>query len=196
MDLGLKGRRALVCASSQGLGYACAFALAREGAEIMVNGRDAAKLEATRARIAGETGATVHAIVADLGAIEGRAHLVAQAGAVGQRLSDLVVLPSEKGISDGLIVDTDDTIWLALWEGSAVHRYSPNGELLEELRAPISKLTCPALVGPDLDILVVTSAWQDLTAQQRESEPWAGHVITTPVNASGRLPFRFGGHQV
>jgi sugar lactone lactonase YvrE len=119
-----------------------------------------------------------------------------ETGAVGQRLSDLVALPSEKGISDGLIVDTDDAIWLALWEGSAIHRYSPDGELLDELRAPISKLTCPALVGPDLDILVVTSAWQDLTAEQRESEPWAGHVITTPVNARGRLPFRFGGRQV
>ena len=116
-------------------------------------------------------------------------------GEVGQRLSDLVALPSEKGISDGLIVDASDTIWLALWEGSAVHRYSPDGELLDELLAPVSKLTCPALVGPDLDILVVTSAWQDLTDEQRASEPWAGHVITTPVNTRGRLPFRFGGHQ-
>lgn len=119
-----------------------------------------------------------------------------ETGVIGARLSDLVSLPAERGISDGLIVAADDTIWLALWEGHAVHHYSPTGELLDELFAPVSKLTCPALVGPNLDILVVTSAWQDLTPEQRASEPWAGHVITTQVDARGRLPFRFGGHQV
>ena len=67
MDLGLNGKRALVCASSQGLGYACAFALAREGARVVINGRDADKLAAARDRIAADTGGTVEAVVADLG---------------------------------------------------------------------------------------------------------------------------------
>ena len=40
MDLGLKGKRAIVCASSRGLGFACASALAREGADVVINGRD------------------------------------------------------------------------------------------------------------------------------------------------------------
>ena len=47
MDLGLKGRKALVCASSQGLGYACAYALSREGVTVTLNGRDEA-LRGTR----------------------------------------------------------------------------------------------------------------------------------------------------
>ena len=46
MDLGLKGRKALVCASSQGLGLACATALAQEGCEVFLNGRNADKLAA------------------------------------------------------------------------------------------------------------------------------------------------------
>ena len=50
MDLGLEGRKALVCASSQGLGYACAFALSREGAIVTLNGRDAE----SAARLAGD----------------------------------------------------------------------------------------------------------------------------------------------
>jgi 3-oxoacyl-[acyl-carrier protein] reductase len=51
MDLGIQGRKAIVMASSQGLGQACALALAAEGCEVIVNGRDAEKLEATRKKI-------------------------------------------------------------------------------------------------------------------------------------------------
>ncbi len=51
MDLGIKGRKAIVCASSQGLGRACAMTLAREGVDVVINGRDAAKLEATASAI-------------------------------------------------------------------------------------------------------------------------------------------------
>ena len=51
MDLGIKGRKAIVCASSQGLGRACALALAREGVDVVINGRDAAKLDAAAATI-------------------------------------------------------------------------------------------------------------------------------------------------
>ena len=47
MDLGIKGRTAIVCASSQGLGKACSLALAREGVDVIINGRDANKLSTT-----------------------------------------------------------------------------------------------------------------------------------------------------
>ena len=58
MDLGLKGRQALVCASSQGLGWACATALAEEGCTVYLNGRDAPKLTAAAARLREITGAS------------------------------------------------------------------------------------------------------------------------------------------
>ena len=80
MDLGLEGRKALVCASSQGLGYACAFALSREGAIVILNGRDAEKLEASRVKLAAATGREVRAVVADINSPEGRAALLAEAG--------------------------------------------------------------------------------------------------------------------
>lgn len=80
MDLGLEGRKALVCASSQGLGYACAFALSREGAIVTLNGRDAEKLEAARTKLAAATGREVRAVVADINSPEGRAALLAEAG--------------------------------------------------------------------------------------------------------------------
>ena len=77
MDLGLKGKRAIVCASSKGLGRACAMALAEAGCEVVINGRDAATLEATAKAIAAATGARVIPVVADVGTVEGRKALLA-----------------------------------------------------------------------------------------------------------------------
>ena len=77
MDLGLKGKRAIICASSRGLGRACATALAEAGCEVVINGRDAATLEATAKAIADATGARVIPIAADVGTPEGRKALLA-----------------------------------------------------------------------------------------------------------------------
>ena len=77
MDLGLKGRRAIVCASSRGLGRACATALAEAGCEVVINGRDPAVLDATARAIMAATGATVIAVAADVGTPQGRKELLA-----------------------------------------------------------------------------------------------------------------------
>jgi len=66
MDLGLKGKAALVCGSSKGIGRAIAEALAAEGADVVINGRSAERLERARGEIAGATGAKVVALPADL----------------------------------------------------------------------------------------------------------------------------------
>ncbi|GLK75834.1 3-oxoacyl-ACP reductase [Methylopila jiangsuensis] len=79
MDLGIAGRTAIVCASSKGLGRACAQALAREGARVVVNGRDAARLDATAAAIREATGAEVIAVAADVATREGQDALLAAA---------------------------------------------------------------------------------------------------------------------
>jgi 3-oxoacyl-[acyl-carrier protein] reductase len=77
MDLGISGRKAIVCASSQGLGRGCALALAREGASLVINGRGREALEATAAEIRRETGAEVATVAADITTGEGRAALLA-----------------------------------------------------------------------------------------------------------------------
>src|SRR5215471_277803 len=73
MDLGIAGRKAIVCASSRGLGRGCAMALAQEGCEVVVNGRDKARLETTAEEIRRATGAKVTAVAADVGSPEGQA---------------------------------------------------------------------------------------------------------------------------
>ncbi len=77
MDLGLKGRRAIICASSKGLGRACATALAEAGCEVVINGRNQQVLDETAKAIAQATGAKVTAVVADVGTAQGRAALLA-----------------------------------------------------------------------------------------------------------------------
>ena len=82
MDLNIAGRTAIVCASSRGLGRACALELARAGARLVINGRDADRLEATAAALRAETGAKVIAVAANLSTEAGRAALLAAAPVV------------------------------------------------------------------------------------------------------------------
>jgi 3-oxoacyl-[acyl-carrier protein] reductase len=77
MNMGLKGKRALVCAASKGLGRACAMGLAAEGVEVTITARTAATLEATAAEIRQATGATVHAVPGDITTEAGRAAALA-----------------------------------------------------------------------------------------------------------------------
>ncbi len=82
MDLGISGKRALVCAASKGLGRGCAEALAEAGAELVVNARGAEALEATAAEIRAAHGVAVTAVAADITTEEGRAKVLDAAGEV------------------------------------------------------------------------------------------------------------------
>ena len=77
MDLGIKGRKAIVCASSQGLGRGCALALAHEGVDLVINARTAAILEETAEAIRRETGVRVTPVACDITTPEGRAVVLA-----------------------------------------------------------------------------------------------------------------------
>ena len=66
MDLGLRGKAAVVAAASQGLGKAIAWELAREGADIAICSRDEGRIRAAAEAIRGDTGAEVHPFVCDL----------------------------------------------------------------------------------------------------------------------------------
>ncbi|MFL5001746.1 MAG: SDR family NAD(P)-dependent oxidoreductase, partial [Xanthobacteraceae bacterium] len=77
MDLGIAGRKAIVCASSRGLGRACAFALAEAGCDVVVNGRARARVEQTAGEIAKASSARVQAVTADVATPEGQAALLA-----------------------------------------------------------------------------------------------------------------------
>ena len=82
MDLGIQGRRALICASSKGLGKGCAEALAGEGVELILNARGAESLEATAANIRATYGVSVVAVAADITTEAGQAAVLEAAGGI------------------------------------------------------------------------------------------------------------------
>ena len=82
MDLGIKGKRALVCASSKGLGLGCARALAAEGVDLVMNARGSEALESAAQAIRDEFGVAVTTVAADITAESGRAEVLEAAGEV------------------------------------------------------------------------------------------------------------------
>ncbi len=77
MDLGIAGRKAIVCASSRGLGLACAKALAEAGCEVVINGRDRDRLAATAEELRKATGAKITPVAADVATADGPKALLA-----------------------------------------------------------------------------------------------------------------------
>ncbi len=77
MDLGIGGRKAIVCASSRGLGRACALALARASCEVVINGRDRKTIDSTAAELRAATNAKIVPVQADVATAEGQAALLA-----------------------------------------------------------------------------------------------------------------------
>ena len=82
MDLGIAGKRALVCASSKGLGFGCAEALAAAGVDLVMNARGAEALEAAATKLRADHGVEVVTVAADITREEGRAQVLEAAGQV------------------------------------------------------------------------------------------------------------------
>ncbi len=99
------------------------------------------------------------------------------------------------GAPDGLTVDADGDLWVAIYGGGRVHRYSPDGELREVLPVPAVQATSCAFAGPGLDRLYVTTATEGWSDEQRRAEPAAGRVYRYDTDATGRPAemFRPGG---
>lgn len=77
MDLGLNGKKAIVCASSRGLGKACAMSLAREGVDVVINGLHQERIDSAQAEIEALGAGAVSAVLADINSESGRAELIA-----------------------------------------------------------------------------------------------------------------------
>lgn len=112
MDLGIKGRKAVVCASSQGLGLACATSLAREGCMIFINGRDESRLDKAVAEIEAATGMRAAPVAADINTEAGRAKLIAACPEAD------ILINNNAGPAPGELADWDHTAWLTAVEAN------------------------------------------------------------------------------
>ncbi len=94
---------------------------------------------------------------------------------------------------DGLTVDADGALWVALWDGGAIRRYRPDGTLLTEVRMPVDRPTSCAFGGADGTTLYVTTARQGLDATALARQPDAGRVFRIEglgARGTGCLPYR------
>lgn len=112
MDLGLRGKAALVCASSKGLGRGCAEALAREGVDLVLVARGADALEATAAAIRAESGVRVVAVATDITTPPGRAQALEASRALGRDSAAYdIVITNAGGPPTGDFRDFGDAAW-------------------------------------------------------------------------------------
>ncbi|MFJ4519945.1 SMP-30/gluconolactonase/LRE family protein [Streptomyces sp. NPDC088810] len=95
----------------------------------------------------------------------------------------LVEIEEGAGFPDGLTVDAEGCVWVALWDGGAVRRYTPAGELDRVITLPTPRTTACAFGGPDLTDLYITTARTGLTSPH----PLSGSLLVIP-NAGKGLP--------
>lgn len=112
-------------------------------------------------------------------------------GEIGDRHPEIHI-PPEAGAPDGMTIDAEGGLWIALWGGGAVHRYL-DGRLERVVRLPVSQPTSCCFGGEALDELYITSAWQGLSAQARGAQPLAGALFRVRPGVRGIAPAVFLG---
>jgi sugar lactone lactonase YvrE len=112
-------------------------------------------------------------------------------GEIGDRRPEIHV-PLEAGAPDGMTIDAEGGLWIALWGGAAVHRYL-DGRLERVIELPVSQPTSCCFGGEGLDELYVTSARQGLSAGQLRAEPLAGALFRVRPGVQGLAPAVFAG---
>jgi sugar lactone lactonase YvrE len=96
-------------------------------------------------------------------------------------------------VPDGLTVDADGYIWSAKWDGWKVVRYAPDGRIDLELPIPVQRPTSCTFGGPEMNLLLITSASIDLTAAERETQPLSGNVFVVDTEFRGIPEPKFSG---
>lgn len=94
---------------------------------------------------------------------------------------------SMEGGIDGSVVDGEGRLWNARWGAGALDCYAPDGMLIESIALPARQTSCPAFVGPHADRLVVTSAWQGMSEEDRRADPQAGKTFLMDLPVQGRF---------
>jgi sugar lactone lactonase YvrE len=98
----------------------------------------------------------------------------------------IIEIPEEMGSPDGMTIDADGMLWIALWDGFAVVQYHPEtGRLLQTVSVPAPKVTSCAFGGDNLDELFITTASVEMTDEELEKYPLSGGLFSVKVNARG-----------
>lgn len=187
MDLGLKGRRAIVCASSRGLGKACAMALAREGCRVVINGLDEGRLAAAKAEIEAATGAEVTAIRADINSENGRGLLLAACPEAD------ILVNNNAGPPPGRFEDWGHAEWIAALEANMLAPIFMIKAVLPGMRARrfgrIVNITSAMVKSPKFSRMGLSTAAR--TALTGLSKSISRDIAVDNVTINNLLPERF-----
>lgn len=97
------------------------------------------------------------------------------------------------GSPDGLTIDAEGCIWVALWGGWQVRRYDPGGRLLAIVDVPVAHVTSVAFGGPHMDEMYITTARFGRTQRQLLGETHAGSIFCCRPGVTGNVPFKYLG---
>jgi sugar lactone lactonase YvrE len=106
----------------------------------------------------------------------------------------VIQVPQPMGVPDGMAIDREGMLWIAHFFGGAVRRWNPHtGQVLETITLPVSNPASCAFGGDQLDELYITTARENLNAEQLAREPYAGGLFRVKVDVVGTLTHRFKG---
>jgi sugar lactone lactonase YvrE len=106
-------------------------------------------------------------------------------GAVGPRRVFIRFPDDTVGVPDGIAIDAADHLWVAVWGAGAVLRFDPDGRLVDRTAVPAPHTTSVAFAGDDLRQLIITTASNGLTTDQRQRFPDSGRLFTLRVDVPG-----------
>lgn len=113
-----------------------------------------------------------------------------ESGAISNRRV-FAYFPPERGRPDGLSVDADGYVWIALWDGWQVVRYAPDGRLDREIDVPVPRPSSCCFGGPDLKTLYITSARVRLPQTILDDAPLSGGLFALTVDVAGQRNVEF-----
>ena len=103
-------------------------------------------------------------------------------------------VPDGQGYPDGMTIDSEDKLWVCLWEGWGVLRIDPtDGSVLARIEVPVERVTACAFGGADLNTLYMTTASIGVDDAAREKQPHAGGLFRLRPGARGVTAFAYGG---
>ncbi|MBJ6108422.1 SMP-30/gluconolactonase/LRE family protein [Hymenobacter sp. BT523] len=106
----------------------------------------------------------------------------------------IIRIPEGSGSPDGMTIDAEGKLWVALWGAGRVHRYDPEtGALLQSVQVPAPFTSSCAFGGPELKTLYITTARAGLTPQQLQQYPLSGNVFAARPGVAGVPAYFFGG---
>jgi sugar lactone lactonase YvrE len=99
-----------------------------------------------------------------------------------------VKIDAADGFPDGVVIDSEDCLWVSLWDGWALRRYAPDGSVLQHITLPCARVTKVAFGGHDLRTAFVTTARVGLDRAALAAQPEAGGLFAFDAPAPGRPP--------